>query len=72
MLRVADLVQVIEELVEPLLLQPKIHFQQVLSGGPADFDPALGNVDPFMLHPQLLPAFFESEWFRDGGLEGAE
>ena len=58
-LRVANLVQVLKELVESLLLQPKIHLERVMRGRSANFDPAFGNVNPFMLQPQLLPAFVE-------------
>jgi len=50
MLRVADFVQVLEELAEPLLLQPYVHLQRVIHGRFPDFNPASGNVDPFMLH----------------------
>ena len=60
-IRVADLVQVFKELVEPVLLQPDIHFQQVIRGRLANFNPALGNLDPFMPDFQLLPTFVESD-----------
>jgi len=72
MLRVTNLVQVLKELVESLLLQPKIHFERVMRRRSSNFNPAFGNVDPFVLHPHLLPAFVECERVRDGGLEGAK
>ena len=72
MLWVADLVQVFKELSKPLLLEPDIHFQWVVHGGSPNFDPTSGNVGPFMLHFQLLPASVEPMQFRDGKAEGTE
>jgi len=72
MLRVADFVQVLEEFAEPLLLQPNAHRQRVVHGRLPNFNPALGNISPFMLHLQILPTFVELMRFRDDRLEGAK
>ena len=72
MLRVADFIQVLKELGEALLLQPNIHFQRVVHGGLPNFNPARGNVDPFMLYLQRFPAFVELVRLRDNGLEGTK
>lgn len=72
MCRIADLVQVFQELAEPPLLQPNIHLQRVIRGGSADFNPACGNVDPFVFHLELLPTLVELEWFRNRRPEGTK
>ena len=69
---ITDFVQVLKELVESVLLQPDVHFERVIRGRSPDFNPAFGNVDPFMFHLQLLPTFVGVELFRDGRLEGTK
>jgi len=69
MLRVADLVQVVNELAKPVLLQADIHLQGVIRGRSANFNPASGNVDPLMLDLGLLPTFVEVRGLRDSRME---
>jgi len=69
MLRVADLVQVVKELAEPVLLQTDVHLQGVIRGRSANFNPSSGDVDPLMLDLGLLPTFVELQGLRDGRME---
>jgi len=69
MLRVADLVQVVKELAEPVLFQADIHPQGVVRGRSANFNPASGDVNPLMLDLGLLPTFVEVRGLRDGRME---
>jgi len=47
MLRTADFIQVLKELVEPF--QRNVHLQQMICGKSSDSNPTFGNIDPFML-----------------------
>lgn len=72
MIRVAHFVQMLKELVEPVLLQPNVHPQRVIRGRPPDFNPAFGNVGPLVLHLRLLPSLVKVERFRESRLEETE